>query len=416
MLLNCKYMTDIKKHTNRYTQIFQWAFIGAFIMFMAACQKDTEEPEGDKRGDLIKSTYYLKYSASDIISILDMYDVGVNVNIQYDVSVYKILYYTPGSDGALLEASGALMVPDASGVLPAISFHHGTETKRNLVASVSPIITGEGVAGLVSASLGFVSFLPDYLGLGDSDILHPYLHADLSAGAVIDLLRAGNTFCEENGILLNNDLYLGGYSEGGYVTLAAQKEIEEQLSFEFHLVAVAPQAGPYDLYETALYFLNLDEYPEPTFLAYMLTAYDDIYHWNRLAEIFNEPYAGKMPDLFDGTHTSGEIKSQLPTKINELVKQSFIDGIKDGSEKAFLDALKENTLLDWTPLTPIRFYHSNGDEVVPYQNMITAAQELKKNGAAKIETVTIEGLRHSKAALPAVTQMIEWFDSLRLSR
>jgi hypothetical protein len=148
----------------------------------------------------------------------------------------------------------------------------------------------------------------------------------------------------------------------------------------------------------------------------MLTAYDDIYHWNRLAEIFNEPYAGKMPDLFDGTHTSGEIKSQLPTKINELVKQSFIDGIKDGSEKAFLDALKENTLLDWTPLTPIRFYHSNGDEVVPYQNMITAAQELKKNGAAKIETVTIEGLRHSKAALPAVTQMIEWFDSLRLSR
>lgn len=409
-------MTDIKKHTNKIIQAFQWALIGAFILSMAGCQKDTEGPKGDERGDLIKSTYYLKYSAGDIRSILDLYDVEVNVNIQYDVSVYKILYYTPGPDGSLLKASGALMVPDVSEELPAINFHHGTETKRNLVASVSPIITGEGVAGLVSASLGFVSFLPDYLGLGDSDILHPYLHAGLSAGSVIDLLRAGNTFCEESGILLNHDLYLGGYSEGGYVTLAAQREIEEQLSFAFHIVACAPQAGPYDLYETALYFLNLEEYPEPVFLAYMLTAYNDIYKWNRLAEIFNEPYAGEMPDLFDGTHTNGEISSALPTKINELIKQSFMDGIKDGSEKDFLDALKENTLLDWTPQAPIRFYHSNGDEVVPYQNMLTAARELRENGATKIETVTIEGMKHSQASLPAVTQMIEWFDSLKMSR
>ncbi len=409
-------MKKLKKHTNRYTQIFQWAFIWTMVLFIAACHKDTEEPVVNERGDLISSTYNLKYTASDIRAILNLYDVDVDVNVQYDVSVYKVLYYTPGPDGTLLEASGAMMVPDVSEELPAISFHHGTETKRNLVASVSPVITGEGVAGLVSASLGFVSFLPDYLGLGDSDILHPYLHADLSAGAVIDLLRAGNAYCEENGILLNGDLYLGGYSEGGYVTLAAQREIEKQLSFEFHIVACAPQAGPYDLYETALYFLNLEEYPEPTFLAYMLTAYNDIYGWNRLAEIFNEPYAAKMPDLFDGTRTSGEIKNALPTKINELIQQSFMDGIEDGSEKAFLDALKENTLLDWTPQAPIRFYHSNGDEVVPYQNMLTAAQELKKNGAAKIETVTIEGLHHSKASLPAVTQMIEWFDSLRVSR
>ncbi len=411
-------MKNLNKHKDRYTQLLQLVIIGIFIMFMAGCQKntETEEPEGDKRGDLIESTYIMSYTAANILSILNSYGVDVNVEIKYDVDIYKLLYYTPGSDGTLLEASGALMIPkDATG-LPTISFQHGTETKRNLVASYNPIGTAEGVAGLVSASIGFVSLLPDYLGLGDSDILHPYLHATLSGGTVVDLLRAGNTYSLENGIILNNDLYLGGYSEGGYVTLAAQKEIEEQFSFEFHLVACAPQAGPYDLYETSLYFLNLEEYTEPVFLAYMLTAYNDIYGWNRLSEIFNAPYAEKMPDLFDGTHTGSEINSQLTTIIKDLINEDFISGLEDGTEKNYLDALSENTLLSWTPVAPIRFYHSNGDEVVPYQNSLTAVQSLKANGAKKIEMVTIEGLKHSEAALPAVTQMIEWFDSIRITR
>ncbi len=411
-------MKDFNKHTYRYIQLFQWAVIGIFIMFLAGCQKNTETegPEGDKRGDLIESTYITSFTAANILAILNTYGVDVNVEIKYNVDIYKLLYYTPGPDGTLLEASGALMIPKDAIDLPTISFQHGTETKRNLVASYNPIGTAEGVAGLVSASIGFVSLLPDYLGLGDSYVLHPYLHAALSGGTVIDLLRAGNIFSIENGITLNGDLYLGGYSEGGYVTLAAQKEIEEQLSFEFNIEASAPQAGPYDLYETTLYFLSLEEYPEPTFMAYLLTTYNDVYGWNRLPGIFNEPYAGKMPVLFNGTHTSSEINSQLTTNIKELIREDFLNGLEDGTEKDFLDALKENTLLNWTAIAPIRFYHSNGDEVVPFQNSLTAVQNLKANGASKVEMVTIEGMKHSEAALPAVTQMIEWFDSLRIAR
>ncbi len=230
------------------------------------------------------------------------------------------------------------------------------------------------------------------------------------------MIRAGNTFSIENDIILNGDLYLSGYSEGGFVALASQKTIEEQSSFDFNIVACAPQAGPYDVYETALYMMNLEEYPEPTNISYILTAYNDVYGWNRLTEIFNAPYAEKMPGLFDGTLTNSEIKSQLTTNVKELIKEEFLDGLLDGTENDFLDAFKENSLLSWKPDAPIRFYHSNGDEVVPYQNMLTAAQNLKENGATKIETVTIEGMKHGDAGLPAVTMMIDWFDSLRIAR
>ena len=387
-----------------------------FVMFSAllfSCSDEQDEQPSEKRGDLINSEYITEYTASFIEAALKGYDVDVDIDIEYDVDAYRITYLTPGPDGSLTEASGALMIPKGTSDMPAISFQHGTETMRTNVASRDPISTGEGFAGMVSTSTGFITFLPDYLGLGVSEILHPYLHADLSAGAVTDMIRAGDAFCKENNITPNHDLYIGGYSEGGYVTLAAQREIESDKDFPFNLIASAPAAGPYDLYGTATYLIQKDEYPEPAFLAYLFTAYNDVYNWNRLDEIFAAPYADMMPGLFDGTKTTNQISSELPNKISELFTQDFISGFNNGTETEVINALKENTLLSWTPVTPIRFYHSNADEIVPYQNSLNAIQEFRKNGATNIELKTIDGLHHSDAAVPAFTDMIEWFDSLR---
>jgi fermentation-respiration switch protein FrsA (DUF1100 family) len=312
----------------------------------------------------------------------------------------------------MTEASGALMIPKASLSFPALSLQHGTETKRTNVASENPMLTGEGIAALVAASAGYVTFVPDYLGLGASGIMHPYLHAGLSANAVADMLKAGITFCSINDITLSGNLYIGGYSEGGYVTLAAQKQIEEDASFPYELLASAPAAGPYDLYSTVGHFIDLDEYPEPAFMAYLFTAYNDVYDWNRLDDIFNAPYAGMMPDLFDGTKTTGQISDVLPSKVSGLFTAGFISGFKTGKEIQVIDALKENTLLSWAPVTPTKFWHSNADEVVPYQNMITAAEAFRNNGAENIETVTIDGLPHADAGVTAYVGMIECFDSL----
>ena len=379
-----------------------------------ACQKDNDPPiETNESGDLIHATSIGTYSAATIQTILNAVSADFNLELKYAVEVVKIVYYTTDPSGNVVQASGALMVPKQVDDLPSICFHHGTETKRSDVASAGPLATGEGFAGMIMASIGFITFEPDYLGLGDSDILHPYLYANSYAEASIDMLTAGVSYCAQNGINLNWDLYLGGYSEGGYATLAVQKEIEKQFSFEFNLVANAPQAGPYDLHETVKYFINLPDYPEPSFMAYMVTAYNDIYNWNRIDEFFLAPYADMMDNLFDGTNSPGEINNSLPDKISLLFKESFLNGYNDGSETEFVNAVKENTLLDWTPLTPIRFYHSNADEIVPYQNSLTAVENLKTHGGTDISLVTIDGLKHGEASLIAITRMTEWFDSLK---
>lgn len=387
------------------------------VLISFSCQKENEsEVEINEPGDLIQASFLSNYAASDIESVLNAFNADFPLEIEYSVDVVKIVYYTYDPAGELVIASGALMIPIQLIDMPSICFHHGTETKRSQVASGFPLSTGEGFAGLIMASVGFLTFQPDYLGLGESEILHPYLFAKSYSDASIDLLIAGSTYCNQEGITLNGDLYLGGYSEGGYASLAVQKEIEKQFSFEFKIVANTPQAGPYDLHETVKYLIGFEEYPEPTFLAYMVTAYNDVYGWNRLEDFFLDPYAGQMEQLFDGNHTNGEINSNLPKKISLLFKESFITGYLNGSETEFINAVKENTLLNWAPIAPVRFYHSITDEIVPYQNSLTALENLKAHGGSEVSLVTIDGMKHAEAALTAISQMTEWFDSLRTTR
>ncbi|NPA37621.1 MAG: hypothetical protein GXO47_12325 [Chlorobi bacterium] len=397
--------------------LFRVLFVALFLSAFGCNNNDTEEPVSVSRGDLVSSEYLSGYTAAVVSGILKAADIEVDIEIKYDVDVYSVVYLTPGKDdNTLLLASGAVMVPKGDDEFSALAFQHGTETRRDLVASENPMVVAEGVVGIVSASAGFVTFVPDYLGMGISEMLHPYLHHRLSAGPVLDIIRAGKIFCEQNGITLIGDLYLGGYSEGGYVTLAAQEEIEKLSSFGFELIASSPQAGPYDLTGTVDHYIEIDEYPEPAFMAFLLTAYDDVYGWDRINDIFKQPYAAMMYDLFDGTHRIGEISSQLPSKISDLLTESFIDGYKNGTDTYFQDAVNENTSLDWCPKAKTRFYHSNADEVVPYENMLNAVEKFRENGADGIEMVTIDGLSHGDAGVVAVTGMIEWFDSLRLER
>src|SRR5690606_25925463 len=98
------------------------------------------------------------------------------------------------------------------------------------------------------ASAGYATFIPDYLGYGAStQILHPYYNERYSAMAVIDMIKAGKIFCKNEDIPVSDKLFLAGYSEGGYVTLAAQKEIESNPAHNLKITAVAAGAGGYDL-------------------------------------------------------------------------------------------------------------------------------------------------------------------------
>lgn len=384
------------------------------IALVISCNKEEDKIQWE-RGDIVEASYLLQYPASKIATFVQAMGGQSNLEPEYDVEITKLVYITIDPDGFLVKASGTIMIPIGTNNLPLLSFHHGTETKRDLVVS-SSLFIGEGIASMAMASLGFATCIPDYLGLGESFLLHPYLYASSSADVSIDLLRAARTFCQDNGVELNNDLYLGGYSEGGYVTMSVHREIETNHPDEFTVTASAPLAGPHDLEGTINYIISQEEYDQPTFIAYFITAYNKIYGWNRLSSIFNAPYAGMMTTLFDGNHTKEEIREELPATISDLIMESFRTAYLAGEEDEFEQAVSENSLLNWTPVAPIRMFHSNGDEIVPYQNSTTALAYFQNQGANNIELISLDSLNHVDAAVPAIIGMIEWFDSLKINK
>ena len=108
---------------------------------------------------------------------------------------------------------------------PLLSYQHGTIfTDDKAPSNDSDSIEGIGVL----AGSGYIVSSPDYLGYAEStSILHPYVHADSLASASIDMLRASKAFLASQNVEINNQLFLAGYSEGGYATIALQRELQK---------------------------------------------------------------------------------------------------------------------------------------------------------------------------------------------
>ena len=391
-------------------------FILLLIIFLSACGDNNPLSEGpgvQERGDIIEANAVMTYSPEAVTGVLEMINIPFPYEQKYPVKYVQIVYLTIDNTGKLSRASGGLFVPEAAESLPLLGLQHGTEVKRDNVASTSPLSSVEAATGLLTGSMGYVTAVPDYTGFGVSTSMHPYIHAASLSTEVIDYLRAVKSYCTDNNVSLNDQLFLAGYSEGGYVTLAAQKEIEQNYSAEFQITASAPMAGPYDVAGTIMDGFRKLTYPEPAYVAYLLTAYDNIYGWNRLDDIFSAPYSSQVTGLFDGSKTWGEVINQLPDTVDDLLRQEFIDAYLNGSEAEIQAAFEDNTLLDWSPASPICFIHGTADNIVPFKNAQTAYDNLSALSSADMKLVPVEGGTHETSGVPAILLMLEYFEGYR---
>ncbi|MFC1887207.1 alpha/beta hydrolase family protein [Candidatus Cloacimonadota bacterium] len=383
------------------------------LLLIWGCDSSKSNPAGPVihiRGEIENLNNMMVITPGILEQLLTDNDMTVPFTLTYSVETISVEYYTIDANGIQEIASGALIIPLDVNNLPLVSIQHGTESKSDLVASVSTFNSSEGIMGMIMASMGYFVVVPDYLGFGVSDMMHPYMHGESLIPSVIDLMRAGRTYCSDHEITLDGDVFLTGYSEGGFATLLTQKKIEAEYQTEFNLIAVAPMAGPYDLLGMSGTIFQSNTYNSQAYIGFFFTAYNDIYNWNRLTDFFNEPYAAQMTGLYDGSKTWGEIIASLPDTFAELMDPNFADDFNNGNEQDILTALQENTMLDWTPQAPIHFFHGDADQLVSIQHSITAMNRLTENGATDIQLTIIPGGTHESAGLPAVIGAIEWFE------
>ena len=299
---------------------------------------------------------------------------GLNLTPQYDVNAYKLEYLSRDSDDKLVTVSGLLAIPVKDTPSSILSFQHGTTfIDKNAPSFQLKVNTRH--PEILLASLGYIVFSPDYIGYGSSKgRKHPYLQKQPSADIVIDMLKAGNHWLDKKNIATNNQLFLTGYSEGGYVTMAALEALERNTgSAGFTVTGAVLGAGPYDLYET----LN-----------------------TLLYKINNLPsFLGKLAQK--------ELERALIPKNAEVdFEKIFLD--------RYFDKDRQDNVHNWKPSIPLKLFHGEDDKTVPIEGAISTFNTMRGLGAdVELVKCATTPADHSPCVRPYLNYMINYFSGLR---
>ncbi len=395
-------------------------YIPALLFFFASCHNFFDKDDEPTSEYLVTYEMTKSYTPTQIEWAFDQYFseypelLNLKNKFHRGFMVYKISYNTTFEDKNKV-ASGLVCFPMGEGAFPLLSYQNGTNTEHKNAPSVNPNNQLFMMLEFIS-SAGFVISLPDYLGFGSSDnMFHPYLHKESTVQSITDMLRAVRELAAIRSVQLKNELYITGYSQGGWATLQLQKAIETEHSKEFNLMASAPCAGPYDLNYINNQIRGLSEYPMPFFLGYICHSYSNLKEMiTPLDEIFREPYASKIPDLFNGSYSGEAINAELTTVVPDLLTENYITNFETAEVYTSLKtALEKNSISAWNTSVPTKIIHGTSDILVPFQvsqNLHT--DFLAEGSGSNVELIPLTGLGHTEGIIPSGIISILWFVNL----
>lgn len=106
------------------------------------------------------------------------------------------------------------MPDDLKFTYPKLIYQHGTSDCKKCIPSSYGVNGGEeGQLGLLFAGLGYVSILPDYVGMGEGRGFQTYVHDATTVSATKDMLAACESWTTQNGVFTNDQLFITGYSQ-----------------------------------------------------------------------------------------------------------------------------------------------------------------------------------------------------------
>lgn len=355
------------------------------------------------RGALLENGEHLRLNSVEEITaaVDDPLAKSPPVIPVYPVKNYRLTYLTIDSKGELAEASGLVAVPQkpAGAYSPLLSFQHGTIFYDREAPTNDPTPTSP--ANII-ASQGYIVLAADYVGYGASKgKAHPYLQAEPSAASVVDFITAARQWLTEQRIPVNEQLFLTGYSEGGYVTLAAQQALE---AAGVPITATVAGAGPYDLKYTLDELLDTSD---------VLGAIGSVIGnwWQSLRPEADSPQlAAKYPGKLDEAKVNALLYFLIPKDSDvEFDKTFLMDWMGDDDE-----AMRRNSVHDWKALTPIRLTHGQDDETVPFGNSIRALAAMRNQGTSDIELeeCIVSPSDHTNCIRPYGTVLINYFSTM----
>ena len=387
--------------SNKFLRLF---FLFSMPLFFWAC--DNNEMEDDLNNEF-EFQYVVNYEFLDSISSDEISERFGENNlasgfINFDITAHRITYMTENYDGTEVEASGLVLIPIVSGSSKLTSFQHSTLAKdpnpqidqENRAPSYLPVDNDEiHLSASLFASNGYMISAPDYIGYGSTkEMFHPYEHAQTTATTSYDMLVAAREYAEFLDVKIKTDsdteeeeLYLLGYSQGGNSTMALHKYIEENHSDKFTITRSAMGAGAYHKSAVGDYIFNYEGE-----LGFSIS----LYLW--VMDTYDRVYLQRGMDYYLKPEYANEVKTkgyfslvEINTNPQEIFTEEFIAEINDPNSPFSL-ALADNDIHNWRAEAPIKLYHHENDQLVPYFNSVDAFNNMTEKGSTEVlfETYT----------------------------
>ena len=306
--------------------------------------------------------------------------------LQHGVRAYRVTYATTGVDGEATQATGVLALPsDAVGDVTAVSYFHGTGSYKPEVASSwrDPYNTAPAV---LLAGKGFAAVLPDYLGLGDSPGTHPWMHVASETSAAADMLTASREAAADLGHPLRSRTHVIGFSQGASVALATSRALQDGAVSGATTGRTFAISGAYDLGGSELPALLRGGQIQPdyavAYTTYLLVAWNRIWPlYDRPAELFRAPYAGRVERLFDGSTPGRRMLAALPRRLDDLLTPAGRRLLAHPTPALRAGLRQADAVCRWAPVGRVDLYVARDDEQAVAANTGACARRLRTRGA-----------------------------------
>jgi dienelactone hydrolase len=329
------------------------------------------------------------------------------------VKLYRVTYPSviPERGNKPTVATGLLAVPDTSGTsFPMVSYQHGTVYGKEQVPSFPDQSPETQLMLAQFAGQGYVLIGADYFGLGQSKEPEGYMVKGSHQQATHDMLLAARAVLADLGISTTK-LFLAGWSQGGFVTLAMLEKLE---GAGVAVRAAATASAPADVFAALNGFLNfprkIDASWVPTLFILSSFSFENYYGVPGLARsVLTDAYYDLSRKAYERLPFDEKL---VPTDLHEIIRPEYFDS-QFFANSAYGRLVATAQAYRWVIETPVRTFYGEADEAIRTELGRLPMTYQKAIGNDRVEAISTGDTSHRGTFAKAVPQWKTWFDSMK---
>ncbi|MDR3431205.1 MAG: prolyl oligopeptidase family serine peptidase [Rouxiella aceris] len=331
------------------------------------------------------------------------------------VKLYRVTYPSviPEHGNKPTLTSGLLAIPDTTDKsLPMVSYQHGTVYGKHQVPSFPEESPETQLMIAQFAGQGYLLIGADYFGLGISGEPEGYMVKGSHQQATYDMINASRQVLAQMK-LADTRLFLAGWSQGGFVTMALLEKLE---GIGMKVQGTATASAPLDVFALLNGFLSFPRKFDANWLNSIVIlssfAYENYYGIPGLAHsVLTDEYYDVAKKAYDRQPFN---PADIPQDLHKLIRPEYFNA-QYFANSAYGRLIASAQAYRWVIASPVHNYYGESDEAITIgvgKMAMTYAQSMG-SGNTQVEAISTGKTTHRGTFATAVPLWKIWFDSKR---